>query len=248
MSLSLTVKVLGSDSGFIYTFGESSIARERTLMSEESSPVLPPEEESIEAETDIPLETELELGEPAPHASSEPGFVCDCEEFMRSACNGLPFYKEHESQRYCVLHYPGKEKRADFKAALDIKLTNMDFDFRGVWFPDEVDFSRIEFGADAYFTFAIFSNTANFRLVRFIGSSDFRSATFRETAYYTSGTFGATAIFRSATFKKAADFGSAKFAANADFSSVTFGADAFLVSATFNGNADFSSALFDSDA
>lgn len=30
----------------------------------------------------------------------ESGFVCDCEEWMRSACSGEPFYKEHEGKRY----------------------------------------------------------------------------------------------------------------------------------------------------
>jgi len=57
---------------------------------------------------------------------------------MRSACAGEPFYKEHEGKRYCVLHFPGKEKSAGFKAAFQRKLENKDFDFGGVWFPDEL--------------------------------------------------------------------------------------------------------------
>src|SRR5436189_3028170 len=64
----------------------------------------------------------------------QPTIVCACEGWMRSACAGEPFYKEHEGNRYCVLHFPGKEKSADFEKALQRKLENEDFDFRGVWF------------------------------------------------------------------------------------------------------------------
>src|SRR5262249_17464435 len=42
-------------------------------------------------------------------------FVCDCEEWMRTACAGEGYYKEREGKRYCVLHYPSKEKAEDFQ-------------------------------------------------------------------------------------------------------------------------------------
>jgi putative addiction module component (TIGR02574 family) len=48
----------------------------------------------------------------------ESAFVCDCNKWVRKACAGEPFYKELEDKRYCVLHFPGKEKRADFKRSL----------------------------------------------------------------------------------------------------------------------------------
>lgn len=146
-------------------------------MAEESPVPLPPAEESIEAETDAAVEPEPDPGELATEPSSEPGFVCDCKEWTRSACEGLPFYKEHESRLYCVLHYPGKEKSSDFKAALDSKLNKKDFDFRGVWFPDEVDFDGFEFSA----------------------AVDFSSATFGADTCFSSATFSAYAEFRSTT-------------------------------------------------
>jgi hypothetical protein len=63
-------------------------------------------------------------------------FVCDCDEkWMRTACAGVGFYKEHEGKRYCVLHYPGKEKVEAFNAVLKKKLDAKDYNFRGVWFP-----------------------------------------------------------------------------------------------------------------
>lgn len=151
-------------------------------MVEESSPLLPPPKESIQAETDTVLDPEPESGEPTPEPTSEPAFLCDCEEWMRSACEGLPFYKEHESRCYCVLHYPGKEKSADFKAALDSKLNKNDFDFRGVWFPERVNFSGLQFSAAVDFRSATFSADATFISAKFSAHAYFSSAMFNADA------------------------------------------------------------------
>src|SRR5882724_12275356 len=117
-------------------------------MVEESSPLLPHAQESIEAEPDTALEPEPESGKPAPQPRSETAFVCDCEESLRSACKGLPSYKNGP---HCVLHSSLNDKSADFKVAFDRKLNNRDFDFRGVRFPDEVNFSRFAFSEGADF-------------------------------------------------------------------------------------------------
>jgi len=53
-------------------------------MVEGSSALLPPPEESIEAKTDAGFEMEPVSGETAPALSGDTGFVCDCEEWMRS--------------------------------------------------------------------------------------------------------------------------------------------------------------------
>ena len=213
-------------------------------MVEESSPLVPPAEETIEAETDA-LDPERESGEPAP----EPASVrFDCSVWMRWACTGLAFYKEHEGKRYCVLHYPGKEKRADFKAALHSKLNKKDFDFRGVWFPDPVDFRGFEFSAEADFSSATFSAEADFSSATFSAAAYFSSATFSEAAYFSSATFSAAASFSSATFSAAASFSSATFSAAASFRSATFSAAASFSSATFSAAAYFSSATFSADA
>lgn len=45
-------------------------------------------------------------------------FVCDCTEWMRFACAGGPFDKEHEGKHFCVIHFPGKEKSAAFEKVL----------------------------------------------------------------------------------------------------------------------------------
>jgi hypothetical protein len=180
---------------------------------------------------------------------------------MRSACTGLPFYRELKGRRYCVLHYPGKEKRADFKAALDSKLNRKDFDFRGVWFPDEVDFNGFEFSSVANFRYATFRSAANFSYAQFedadfsfakFKDTNFHRAKFRAPAFFRQATFGAVAKF-SAMFEKAAFFISAKFK-DADFSDATFRAaayfssakfkDADFISATFTGATDFNAATF----
>ena len=173
--------------------------------------------------------------------TSEPesAFVCDCEERMRSACARQPFYKEHEGKGYCVLHFPSREKSADFKHALQRKLENKDFNFRGVWFPDEVSFSKFGFGAEADFLSATFSAEADFRDATFSAAAVFAEAAFSAAAYFRAATFSAEAVFVSATFSWTADFSSATFSAEADFCSAGFSAAAYFNSATFSAAADF---------
>jgi len=76
-------------------------------------------------------------------------FVCDCRKLSRSSCKGLAFFKEHEGKRYCVLHYPGKDKKGAFAEVIKRKLEAEDFNFRGVWFPDDVEFSQCDDAAKA---------------------------------------------------------------------------------------------------
>ena len=92
-------------------------------MSEESPLLLPPAEESPEAGTDITAALEPELAEPAPEPIAAPPFVCECKEWMRLACWGEPFYKEHEGKRYCILHFPGKEKCVDFLDTVERRIS-----------------------------------------------------------------------------------------------------------------------------
>jgi hypothetical protein len=138
-------------------------------MDEESPLLLPPAQESPEASTELAAAPESKLVEPAPEPIAEPLFVCECkEEWMRSACEGKPFYKEHEGKRYCVLHYPGKEKAADFDIAFRKKLEAKNFNFRGVWFPEAVNFNGFEFSGAANFFSVTFKDQ-----VRFSGNHSF---------------------------------------------------------------------------
>src|SRR5438132_8207318 len=139
-------------------------------------------------------------------------FVCDCAESVRSACAGEPFYREHQGKRYCVLHFPSKEKSADFQEALERKLQNEDFNFRGVWFPDEVSFTSFYFTGEVVFAQATFSAMADFSYSTFSAKADFNSASFG-SAYFRHVTFGADADFNSASFRARAYFRFCSFAA-----------------------------------
>jgi Pentapeptide repeats (9 copies) len=109
--------------------------------------------------------------------------VCDCHEWLRSACTS-EFYKEHEGKRYCVLHYPGREKIEAFMSAVKGKLDTKDFNFRGVWFPEEVSFADVQFSAGAYFYRATFSAGADFNEATFSADADFYEATFSADANF----------------------------------------------------------------
>jgi len=175
----------------------------------------------------------------------ESDFVCHCkEEEMRSACSGEPFYKEHESKRYCVLHFPGKEKSADFQVALQRKLDAEDFNFSGVWFPREVSFSQMNITTDADFSWATFSADADFTKTTFSADAIFQDAVFNGNANFWTAVFSAEANFCGAKFSREgeAEFIGAIFKA-ADFSTASFDADAHFNQASFRA-ADFSSVTF----
>ena len=168
---------------------------------------------------------------------------------MRGACAGEPFYRELEDKRYCVFHFPGKEKSADFEQALQRKLENKDFNFRGVWFPNKLSFERFEFGTKADFSSANFSAETDFRAATFSAAADFHSATFSAVAVFSGATFSAAADFIGATFSGAAYFfSSATFSAAAYFRAATFSAEAYFSPATFSATADFRYATFSAEA
>lgn len=177
-------------------------------------------------------------------STSEPeAFVCDCKESVRSACTGETFYKDHEGKRYCVLHFPGREKSADFKQALQRKLESNDFNFRGVWFPDELSFAKFSFDQDADFARAVFSDGADFNEATFKSDAFFTYATFINGASFANATFEVT-HFQGATFGASTSFDSATFNEVAFFQDVTFSGGAYFNATTFNTKVSFSSAKF----
>ena len=140
-----------------------------------------------------------------------------CKEEFGSTCKGLPADNEYEGARYCVLHFPRVDKDLDeFKEAIEKKLKDKDFDFRGVYFPGNQ-------------SLASFLPNDTFE-----GEADFSDATFKGSAYFSHGvTFGEGAFFLSATFKGEAFFSRATFKGEASFRKVAF-----------ESEADFSDAIF----
>jgi uncharacterized protein YjbI with pentapeptide repeats len=100
------------------------------------------------------------------------GFVCGVEEKnpnYLSACKNLPQYRD---TGYCILHFPGEEKREDFEQVKQSKLApaQQDYDFSGTVFPKGTsDFSRFVFDGNADFTAATFIGEADFSLAQFSG-------------------------------------------------------------------------------
>jgi uncharacterized protein YjbI with pentapeptide repeats len=176
--------------------------------------------------------------------SSEPAFVCDCDKWVRSACSGLPFYREKQGKRYCVLHYPGKDKSEEFRIAMQQKLDSADFNFQGVWFPDDLDFIGFEFSQQADFSRATFTETADFSVANFSAEANFSDATFTKSAYFGDATFTKTAKFSEATFIKEAYFNVVTFIKEADFSGATFTERIGFIEATFKDLANFIGVTF----
>lgn len=200
-------------------------------------------------------------------------FVCAREELKHNSCGGEPSYQTSDGVRYCVrycvLHFPGKEKSsADFGKALERKLENKDFNFRWVWFPYQLRLSKFDFDGDVNFSFATFNEEADFSSATFSEKADFSSATFRGKGNFDSATFSA-ALFESTTFSDVAILSSARFGAMvsferaafdsfADFSFtvfsiavfefVRFSSTANFNRSTYSGSADFWSGTFSEGA
>jgi hypothetical protein len=189
-----------------------------------------------------PLDTEPDKSE------SETVFVCDCGDLARSACVKEPFYKETEDKRYCVLHYPGKEKASDFEKAFQRKIAAGDYNFRAVWFPDDLDFNGFNFRVKANFCDATFSAQADFGYATFSAETDFGYATFSLGAYFGYATFNAETDFGYVTFSAQANFRDTTFSAEAYFGYAIFTAQANFRDATFSAEADFSYAIFTAQA
>jgi hypothetical protein len=110
-------------------------------------------------------------------SESDSTFVCDCDESTRSACAGEPVYTHHEGKRYCVLHFPNKKSSAAFEKALQRKLENKDFNFRGVWFPGDISFQQFVFEGDVDFSDANFMAAAVFYKATFTNSATLQPGT-----------------------------------------------------------------------
>ncbi|MBD0370340.1 MAG: pentapeptide repeat-containing protein [Pyrinomonadaceae bacterium] len=105
-----------------------------------------------------------------------------------------------------MLHLPSKDKIRDFNEAIKKKLEKPDFNFRGVWFPDERSFKGFHFKQKVDFSYAEFSVGADFDST-FDEDADFTYAIFNGEAYFRYATFKAALILRSATFNSHLRFG-----------------------------------------
>src|SRR6266481_5128090 len=147
----------------------------------------------------------------SPTSEPESDFVCDCEESLRTACASEPFYKQHEGNRYCVLHLPCMDKAPEFGTAVKQKLDTKDFNFRGVWFPSSTSFQDCNFRGDADFTKTVFNDLVDFRRSVFTAGLKFDDAVFKARATFDQVVFEGSTSFHGARFLDYASFGRAKF-------------------------------------
>ena len=88
------------------------------------------------------------------------------------------------SEQYCIFHDPSKEKDIDlFREKLQEKLDSLDYDFRGFFFPEDVNFSSKKFEEDVCFDGATFQMKANFNKTIF-KNVDFNGVIFRENTFF----------------------------------------------------------------
>jgi uncharacterized protein YjbI with pentapeptide repeats len=174
-------------------------------------------------------------------------FVCEVDARYRSACDGLPFYAEHEGKRFCVLHFPSREKQTDtqYLKVLERKYEDQDFDFAGVYFPSVPNsFVNFVFKEDTSFFGATFGEAVDFSVATFTKKVAFSGATFNEAADFSGATFNMNAHFSGATFSEAANFSGATFTKEAYFSGAIFSTWAHFFSAAFSEWAEFRGAIF----
>jgi uncharacterized protein YjbI with pentapeptide repeats len=196
---------------------------------------------------------------------------------MRSACESEAFYKEHGGKRYCVLHFPGEEKGTDFDSALRKKINHNDFNFQGVWFPQDVmfadflsdfphrgqnlfgvDFMGATFHGRASFEDVTFGTPVTFNAAIFEKEADFRGATFNDFAMFGVAKFSDWTSFRKASFRAEADFMNTNFSytsfahsnfyASASFENASFNERVNFRKCKFRGAADFNDATFNGAA
>jgi len=149
-------------------------------------------------------------------------FVCGVREKnpnYLSACKNL---RQYQDTGYCVLHFPGEEKKEDFEQVKKEKLEQEDYDFSGTVFPEGTsDFKGFEFEASVSFEGAQFSGESTyFQRAQFSGEGTFfdqakfsgRLTDFSEAQFSGAGTsfqeakFAQEVSFREATFRERVAF------------------------------------------
>jgi hypothetical protein len=167
---------------------------------------------------------------------------------MRSACRGEAFYMEHEGKRYCVLHFPGVDKKPAFDIAVKRKLNSNDFNFEGVWFPSQCRLTNLDIMEPVTFRSSVFEGGAFFNKTLFRNRVDFTDAIFNDIARFEHTGFMMDVDFSSAIFQKDADFREARFEGHANFWRCTFNGRAEFYSAVFRQTASFWPAIFNATA
>ncbi|HEV7645388.1 MAG TPA: pentapeptide repeat-containing protein [Pyrinomonadaceae bacterium] len=193
----------------------------------------------------------------------------DLDDIHQNVCVSeieFPLAEYTDGKHYCLFHLPTKDKDPDlfgktFKKRFHLveekivevenlseeKRTdaknNINYDFRYVWFPSNIELKGYRFGVEADFSSTTFSALALFDSATFIAVANFNSVTFHSPVTFESTNFLGSAYFGSATFFDSAVFAFAKFSAYSTFRNTVFVDQANFLGTTFN-SVYFDSATF----
>jgi hypothetical protein len=164
-----------------------------------------------------------------------------CQSYYARGCEGTPF-RSLDGKSFCVLHYPAQGKEEQFREALEQRLSQENYDFRDVWFPEEVNFEGFHFDAAVNFSNATFQTSVNLRRAifrhpviaiqtQFHGIVDLSQAEFEQGIVLNAVTIdeSAWAAFDGAIFS----------GSKAGFYDTDFGGGVSFNGAKFNVDADF---------
>lgn len=186
-------------------------------------------------------------------------FVCEGSSDP-SVCSELAHYKNYQAYRLCILHYPGKKNLKAFEEAAQNKFDRGDFNFDGVWFPEELhlDFEKQEFANDVILSNCTFNGDVSFRRCIFQMEANFSKSVFESAGDFEGSSFVGTANFSEANFEDHVEFSAVEFLSSANFGDCTFEGyvnfsagfsnSARFPGATFRGDVDFQDSEFHGDA
>jgi uncharacterized protein YjbI with pentapeptide repeats len=162
---------------------------------------------------------------------------------------------EDSKDSFCIFHERRKDKDIEkfnmgIKGILEDKECDA-YHFDGFFFPSSIDFSKLEFEKDVFFTLAEFvGERTDFSIAKFIGqNTDFSRAKFsgKETQFIGAGFLGQNTDFSQAKFSGKSTLFMAEFSStNTDFMEAEFSGEYVIFAETkFSGEfIDFTNAEF----
>ncbi len=154
--------------------------------------------------------------------------TCAYFESSKGACLGP--VKVHSGENYCPLHHPANDRIAEYRAALNQKLKNGDYNFAWVRFAESVMVEGGEWTTAADFSGATFTEEVLFR-------NSFSKVSFKSTKF--NRYFGATSDFNGE-----ADFTLSEFAETANFVGSNFHQPVSFLGTKFGGETMFDNVTF----
>lgn len=148
---------------------------------------------------------------------------------------------ETDEDGFCILHSRLADKDNELLISIiKLKLSNEDYNFAGIVFPDEIHFSGISFKKSVDFRHAIFYEACNFIKVNFNGEARFDNSIFLKGADFNRATFSGITNFSNVTFKNGIYFVAGIFKETAYFNNAKFYGEGNFGLSTFYSHVSFS--------